>query len=56
MDLHLQRLRKCQRTDQETHSSRRTFPSEKSLLRPVTGVLIEISETWDTTKAYLKFN
>ena len=32
------------------------FPSEESLLRLVTGVLIEISETWETTKAYLKFN
>ena len=32
------------------------IPSEESLLRLVTGVLIEISETWETTKAYLKFN
>lgn len=31
------------------------FPSEESLLRLVTGVLIEISETWETSKAYLKF-
>jgi len=29
------------------------FPSEESLLRLVTGVLIEISETWETGKAYL---
>ncbi len=29
------------------------FPSEDSLLRLVTGVLIEISETWETGKAYL---
>ena len=31
------------------------FPNEKSLLRLVTGVLIEISETWETGKAYLTF-
>ena len=29
------------------------FPNEQSLLRLVTGVLIEISETWKTGKAYL---
>lgn len=29
------------------------FPCEDSLLRLVTGVLIEISETWETGKAYL---
>ena len=29
------------------------FPNEGSLLRLVTGVLIEISETWETGKAYL---
>ena len=29
------------------------FPSESSLLRLVTGVLTEISETWETGKAYL---
>ena len=29
------------------------FPSESSLLRLVSGVLIEISETWETGKAYL---
>ena len=29
------------------------FPSEQSLLRLVTGVLIEISETWETGKAYI---
>lgn len=29
------------------------FPSEASLLRLVTGVLIEISETWETGKTYL---
>jgi transposase-like protein len=29
------------------------FPNEASLLRLVTGVLIEISETWETGKAYL---
>jgi len=32
------------------------FPSEDSLLRLVTGVLIEISETWETGKAYLSVN
>ncbi len=30
------------------------FPNEDSLLRLVTAVLIEISETWETGKAYLK--
>ena len=30
------------------------FPSEESLERLVTGVLIEISETWETSKAYLR--
>jgi len=29
------------------------FPNEESLLRLVTGILIEISETWETGKAYL---
>ncbi|MGL4400388.1 MAG: transposase, partial [Luteolibacter sp.] len=29
------------------------FPSEESLLRLVTGVLIEISETWETGKNHL---
>jgi len=32
------------------------FPSEESLLRLVTGVLVEISETWETGKAYLSLN
>jgi transposase-like protein len=32
------------------------FPSEQSLLRLVTGVLTEISETWETGKAYLSLN
>jgi transposase-like protein len=32
------------------------FPSEESLLRLVTGVLIEISESWETGKAYLSQN
>lgn len=32
------------------------FPSEDSLLRLVTGVLIEISETWETGKVYLSLN
>jgi len=32
------------------------FPSEESLLRLVTGVLIEISETWETGKAYISLN
>lgn len=32
------------------------FPSEESLLRLVTGVLIEISETWETGKTYLTLN
>jgi transposase-like protein len=30
------------------------FTNEDSLLRLVTAVLIEISETWETGKAYLK--
>jgi len=32
------------------------FPSEESLLRLVTGVLIEISETWETGKTYINLN
>jgi putative transposase len=32
------------------------FPSEESLLRLVTGVLIEISDIWETGKAYLSPN
>jgi transposase-like protein len=32
------------------------FPSEESLLRLVTGVLVEISETWETGKTYLTPN
>ena len=32
------------------------FPSTDSLLRLVTGVLIEISETWETGQAYLSIN
>ena len=32
------------------------FPNEDSLLRLVTGVLIEISETWETGKTYLSIN
>jgi transposase-like protein len=32
------------------------FPNEASLLRLVTAVLIEISETWETGKAYLKLS
>jgi putative transposase len=31
------------------------FPSEASLLRLVTGVLIEISDEWETTKRYVTF-
>jgi len=30
------------------------FPGESSLLRLVTAVLIEISEEWETGKAYLQ--
>ena len=30
------------------------FPNEDSLLRLVTGVIIEISDTWETGKTYLK--
>jgi addiction module HigA family antidote len=30
------------------------FPNESSLLRLVTGVLIEISEEWETGKIYLQ--
>lgn len=32
------------------------FPSEESLQRLVTGVLVEISDTWETGKAYLSLN
>jgi putative transposase len=32
------------------------FPNEASLLRLVTAVLIEISETWETGKTYLKLS
>ena len=32
------------------------FPNEASLLRLVTAVLIEISEAWETGKAYLKIS
>jgi putative transposase len=32
------------------------FPNEASLLRLVTAVLIEISETWETGKAYIKLS
>ena len=32
------------------------FPNQDSLLRLVTAVLIEISETWETGKAYLKLS
>ena len=32
------------------------FPNEDSLLRLVTAVLVEISETWETGKSYLKLN
>jgi transposase-like protein len=32
------------------------FPSEESRLRLVTDVLIAISETWETGKAYLSLN
>jgi putative transposase len=32
------------------------FPSEESLLRLVTGVLIEISDAWETGKTYLPLN
>lgn len=32
------------------------FPNEASLLRLVTGVLIEISEVWETGKAYIKLS
>ena len=30
------------------------FPNESSLLRLVTGILIEISEEWETGKVYLQ--
>jgi hypothetical protein len=30
------------------------FPNESSLLRLVTGVIIEISEEWETGKIYLQ--
>lgn len=32
------------------------FPNEESLLRLVTAILIEISETWETGKSYLKLD
>lgn len=32
------------------------FPSEESLLRLVTGFLIEISDAWETGKTYLPLN
>ena len=32
------------------------FPNEDSLLRLVSAVLIEISETWETGKSYLNLN
>ena len=32
------------------------FPNEESLLRLVTSILIEISETWETGKSYLKLD
>lgn len=32
------------------------FSKEESLLRLVTGILIDISETWKTNQAYLKFS
>ena len=32
------------------------FPNEQSLLQLVTGVLIEISETWETGNAYLSLS
>lgn len=31
------------------------FPNEASLLRLVTGVLIEISDEWETAKRYVTF-
>ena len=47
----IQRLRECQRLDQGTHPS--CLLGEKSLLRLVTGVLIEIPKTWETGKDWL---
>ena len=32
------------------------FPNEASLLRLVTAILIEISETWETGKSYIKLS
>jgi putative transposase len=53
------RVRACENVNGQIKKRTRVvglFPSKESLLRLVTGVLIEISETWETGKAYLSLN
>ena len=58
-EAHRRRLRTsngCENVNRQIKARTRVvglFPSEESLLRLVTGVLTEISETWETGKAYL---
>jgi len=59
---HMKRLRTsnaCENVNGQIKKRTRVvglFPSDESLLRLVTGVLIEISETWETGKVYLSLN
>lgn len=61
-DAHRKRLRTsnaCETLNSQIKRRTRVvglFPNEDSLLRLVTAVLIEISETWETGKSYLKIN
>lgn len=61
-DAHRKRLRTsnaCENVNGQIKKRTRVvglFPSEGSLLRLVTGVLIEISETWETGKTYISPN
>ena len=50
---HFQRLRKPQSPAAPAHGRSRLFPNEASLLRLATALLMEISEDWETSKAYL---
>jgi len=58
-EAHRRRLRTsnaCENVNRQIKARTRVvglFPSEESLLRLVSGVLTEISETWETGKAYL---
>jgi transposase-like protein len=58
-EAHRRRLRTsnaCEKVNRQIKARTRVvglFPSEESLLRLVSGVLTEISETWETGKAYL---